>query len=227
MSLGEFIPTSNTKLLLHLNDNSNDSSGNSNNGTNTAVTFSQANGRFGQGAGFIGSNSSKITFVDSASLKPTGAFTIGFWIKTNNANNTDCIIFQSYAYNNRAYGISIIKNGSNKYTLFRIGNSTSTYYHTSSYQMNNNNWTCMGFTFDGTNTTKIYVDGNIKSTNTSMGAPSYNTTNYVRIGCENSSGTDINFWDFNLDEFIFENRAWTAQEMKKHYTNSLGRYATI
>ena len=48
MSLGEYIPNSNTKLLLHLNGNSTDSSGNGNNGTDTNITYGLGYGKFGQ-----------------------------------------------------------------------------------------------------------------------------------------------------------------------------------
>ena len=59
-TLGEYLGAgaSTTKLLLHLNGKSTDSSGNGNNGTNSNITYSLANGKFGQGAGFNGSSNS-------------------------------------------------------------------------------------------------------------------------------------------------------------------------
>lgn len=65
MTLGEYLPNSNTKLLLHLNGSSADSSGNNNNGTDTSITYSQANGKFGQGAGFD-STSDKILIANES-----------------------------------------------------------------------------------------------------------------------------------------------------------------
>jgi len=82
MSLGEYTGAGSgtTKLLLHLNGNNTDTSGNSNSSTDTAITYSQANGKFGQGAGFNGS-SSIILITDNAALQGTGSHTIGLWVK--------------------------------------------------------------------------------------------------------------------------------------------------
>jgi hypothetical protein len=41
------------------------------------------------------------------------------------------------------------------------------------------------------------------------------------LGCASSSDS---FWSGAIDEVIIENRAWTASEVKKYYTNSLGRF---
>ena len=72
MSLGEYngAGSGTTKLLAHLNGNSNDSSGNANNGSDTNITYSLANGKLGQGAGFNGS-SSLIDYGNPASLQIT------------------------------------------------------------------------------------------------------------------------------------------------------------
>lgn len=67
-----------------LDGNSNDSVG-TNNGTDTAITYSSANGRIIQGAGFNGTNSI-ITIPTATNLNfGTGDFTVCLWYKGNSA----------------------------------------------------------------------------------------------------------------------------------------------
>lgn len=58
--------------------NSNDSKG-SNNGTDTSITYSTGNGKFGQGAGFT-AGSSMITVGTDSSLNCSSAITISMWV---------------------------------------------------------------------------------------------------------------------------------------------------
>ena len=62
-----------------LDGNSNDGSGNANNGTDSNVSY-DGMGRFGSCASFNGS-SSRIALPNNASLKPSGAFTVFCWYK--------------------------------------------------------------------------------------------------------------------------------------------------
>ena len=81
-TVGEGWPQAGLVLGMHLNGNSTDYSGNNNHGTDTAITYSTANGKFGQGAGFNGS-SSKIVVPNASinGLKITGAQTWCAWVQ--------------------------------------------------------------------------------------------------------------------------------------------------
>jgi len=77
-----------TKLLLHLNGNSTDVSGNGNNGTDANITYGLGNGKFFAGAGFNGTTS-KIRC--SSAISFTGNFTISFWIYMNDNTDIMCV----------------------------------------------------------------------------------------------------------------------------------------
>ena len=93
MGLGLYTPTNNTKLYLHLDGNSNDVSGNANNGTPSNITFNQSKGRFNGGAGFIASYPSYIACPSA--LRIGGKFTFACWFNTTTVTpiNSEAILF--------------------------------------------------------------------------------------------------------------------------------------
>jgi hypothetical protein len=205
-----------TKLLLHLNGSSTDSSGNGNNGTDTNVTYSLANGKFGQGASFNGSSSS-IVKKDTASLKITTNITISAWINPSSAPTSSCVAgkfldstHKSYwlAFNGGKAGMYISTNGSNQ-----TGEALS-------QTLSNGVWYNVIGTYDGTNT-KIYVNGSLANSIGQTGGI-YDSTGSFAVGKLGSLSS--NYFPGKIDEVIVENRAWTASEIKKYYTYSKGRF---
>lgn len=69
----------NIVLAYKLDGNSNDSVG-SNNGTDTAITYSTGNGKLVQGAGFNGTSS---VIKNTTFVMPTTEITIAVWLKTS------------------------------------------------------------------------------------------------------------------------------------------------
>lgn len=215
MSLGEYTPNSSTKLLLHLNGNSTDSSGNSNNGTDTAITYSQANGKFGQGAGFNGSSSKIATTLNLGTVH-----TISFWLDYKNASDAVVIggadngvgrtdfcpyidgsssgssIYYRPAIISAVSPVSVVHGGLSGMTNITIvRNGTSVSFYKSGSQIG---------------TTQTLSDNN-----------SLTITN---LGCINGNAL---FFNGNLDEVIIENRAWSASEVSKYYTMTKGRFGII
>lgn len=215
-TLGEYISagSSTTKLLLHLNGNSTDSSGNGNSGTDTAITYSLANGKLGQGARFNGS-SSYIQITNSASLVLTNNFTISLWFKPNNLTQNNTYIFTKGSPGS-SYGM-----------LWEYVNDTVEFFGGSvdfrtgsQIVIGDTNWHNIIYTFDGT-TLNGCLDGSNKISVNKSGLSLANLTGNMFIG---SASTSANFCACNIDELIIENRAWSASEIKKYYTNSLGRF---
>ena len=220
MTLGEYIPNSNTKLLLHLNGNSTDSSGNNNNGVDTAITYSQANGRFGQGAGFNGS-SSYISVGNSASLQfGTNPFTINVWFKKAANNYTGCFYHDNSSPKVFSLGVS------SDNTLFFYASDGTGVLLSSTITITDFNWHLLTVVVEATNSRKMYIDGvynNISTTNLTGGL----TGTAVKTLGRNSLGGNSEYFNGSIDEVIIENRAWSASEVKKYYTNSRGFYATL
>lgn len=84
MSLGELRPETGLRGLYHLNGNSGDSSGNGYNGTDTNITYSSANGKFGQGVGTSTGNAGISLQTALVGTLGTGDFTFNGWFYLGN-----------------------------------------------------------------------------------------------------------------------------------------------
>jgi len=217
---------------FRLEGNSNDYKG-TNNGTDTAITYNAANGKFGQGAGFGGSTS-KIVLTNSASLKPTSAFTVGCWTKTSYAPGVGSYfpsLFQNYF---GTYGVVNLSGwrlslSPETYPTFGVypntGNATGA---TASLKTSiaDGLWHFIVGTVDGTYV-KLYIDGVLVATTTSSLLPVYAATTYPRIGCYNGAGTDTYFFNGAIDdEFIF-NRALNATEIASLYSAQIKKFMGV
>lgn len=214
-----------TKLLLHLEGSSTDSSGNGNNGTDSNMSY--VNGKFGKCASFNGS-SSKIS-VPSNMLGGASAITISCWVNLANHasqilagdgrtvfrdDDTDIILRASYgdtAGGDRGPEFGITTSSGFK----SINVSPRTY-------ISLNTWHNLIGVYTGSNI-YLYYDGNLISSTTHTGSISSNGS-AAFIGCSNGNAY---FFNGLIEEVIIENRAWSAEEVKKRYTDSLGRFATI
>ena len=109
MSFGEYLVagSATTKLLLNMNGNSNDSSGNNNNGVDTGIYYSKEYGRFNEGARFNGSTS-KIKGSSNLGING-GNITILTWVKFNSLiTSSYCTLFAQQNSNTRiAYQINV------------------------------------------------------------------------------------------------------------------------
>lgn len=226
MSLGEYIGAgaSTTKLLLHLNGNSTDSSGNGNNGTDTNITYSQANGRFGQGAGLNGS-SSYIIVPNSA--KGGNSVTVSAWVKINSLTGGGVVYMESgLAYCGIEYTASGALTLDNKTSLTSFSNFT-----TSGGLLTTDTWYNLVYVYDSSSGfLSGYINGN-RVINQSRGGNQlyYSETNSNSIGSYtyNNGASHASYVNGAIDEVIIENRAWTAEEVKKYYTHTKGRFATL
>jgi hypothetical protein len=199
----------NTKLLLHLDGNSNDSSGLGNNGTDTAVTYGTAYGKFGQGANFNGT-SSEIIIADNASLQITNAFTICYWFSSANLTQTNKYTFSKG--NDYANLWEYVNN-----TIEFFGSVTGTDPRTGSQLViPDTNYHNIIYSYNGT-TWASYLDGAVVlSTSRTFSCRTSNAT--LSIG---SAGTN-NWSACSIDEFIIENVGWTAAQVTAYYNAVAG-----
>lgn len=210
-----------TKLLLHLNGNSNDASGNANNGTDANITYSLGNGKFGSGAGFNGI-SSLITINNESQFdfERTNSFTIGVWIKLNEISNK-CILnkinvlgnyegFQIYTTSQNKINVGLISNG---YTSNQID-------VTSIDTVLIDKWHNIIVTYNGSSLASgisIYLNGSKLSTTSLATTLTGSILNNIKIGIGRRWTTEP-YLNGYLDEIIIENRAWTASEVKKYFS---------
>lgn len=177
------------------------------NGADTNITYSAGNAKFGSyGAGFNGA-SSKIVLTDHADFKPTGPFTIGAWIKTNSGSQNP--VFQSYSANTNAAGFRLVHEAAGVMSLYSLKNTGTTAtvdydVATGTTNINDNAWHFVVGTWDGS-WLRIYIDGVLDGQKYWANAPAYAATNYVRIGCQNLSGADGNFFSGAIDDVFLIN----------------------
>lgn len=208
-----------------MNGNSNDASGNGNNGTATSITYSQANGRLNQGAGFNGT-SSKILKSSYSWDFSTNPFTISIWLKTNvsatTANGYSVIrIDNEFGSPRRLYGLQMSSTGFlGRIKLFLYDSSTGLSQDTwSIITINDGKWHNV-VACRATAGTYIYIDGKLDNSNT---ANIINTsvvpTKTVAFGANTANDE---FYSGSLDEIIIDNTAWSAAQVKNEYSRVKG-----
>jgi hypothetical protein len=191
-----------------------------NNGSDTAITYSSGNGKVNQGAGFNGS-SSVISFTTVSALQPTSAFSVAFWLKTSTAATQG--IFQSYSQATHASGLQIFQQASDNKLVLVAGNGAgSSNSETSASAVNDGNWHHYVCWFDGSNL-KIYTDGSPGAAQSFSASLGYEATSYVRIGCANNTGTNFVFLNGNIDEVGFWSKALSSQEITDLYNGGSGQ----
>lgn len=174
-------------------------------------------------AHLVAASSQAFSAVDHADLKPTGAFTTGFWIKST--STSDAGVFQSWSQNAHTAGwLFRLRNGQ---IQFLSGKNVSGPVGTS-YQIissattacNNGNWHWIVGTWD-TAKIHLYID-NVEDANSPVtwaNAPAYAASNCVRLGCANDDNvTDYWFTDGNVDEaFLINGTAWDLATVQSYY----------
>lgn len=200
------------KAQWRFNGNSNDSSGNGYNGTNTNITFSQANGKVNQGAGFA---NGKITTTYSNSFS-----TISFWIRLNSSGwsgdwNT---IFEKINLNT-SYGLILRREGSNYVVVLSIGNKSGSDSF-SNYSINNsiafnNKFHHVAITQN--TDIRVYVNSKLVVTiNDDWG----NAGNLLLGGSSIPWGTRTLLGA--MDNTLVDDICWTPAPIKNEYAKAIG-----
>jgi hypothetical protein len=128
-------------------------------------------------------------------------FTIGMWFKIS-ATGAYRTLFQSYSVNTNVAGIKLLVNTSNVLAV-NVGNNTSPSVYTNITGLTvvtDNTWHYVVWTYRN-NYSQIYLDGKLECYGWTY-TPAYAATNYVRIGCGNSAGTNSDFWSGQIDDMF-------------------------
>jgi len=177
-------------------------------------------GKFGNALTLNGTNQA-LSITDAALLKPTGAFTIGAWIKTS-TTGTSKRVFQSYSLNPNAAGFFFETNTNNNISFLTgkntgLTNGTDYTVITGTTNVCDGNFHYVEVTYNN-NYGQIYVDGNLEASGY-MVAPAYAATNYIRIGCGNNNGTNLVFWGGQIDDlFLINGYALDEKTIRDKYT---------
>jgi len=212
--------TATTKVLWHMEGNSNDSSGNGNNGTDTTVSYGLANGKFGQGASLGGA--SKIVKATNLGIAGTGAVTISGWWKLTAEIASSYFCFWNFLSTlTAARQFSLYYNynaGTRRLELWGAAGVTYS-YNISLGNTQYYNFIATRASGSGGNIA-LYINGNV------VIAPAASATN--------TTASDTFGWCFDhgsafcpsvTDEAIVENVVWIPSQIKKYYTFARGRFA--
>lgn len=208
-----------------LNGNSNDASGFGNNGTDTAITYSQANGRLNQGAGFNGI-SSKIVF--SNQVIPLGEKSICFWFKSTNTSLYKVIVDNSNSNSTIVNGTYIDVRASTGYPIFISTKATSGIYRffiTIPQNITDGKWHFVVFTWDGTtnaNGVMGYVDAILKVQGTASAIETSNANNNLNVGYAIDAGFTNGRMIGSLDKLKIKNTAISPAMIKNELSRVKG-----
>lgn len=207
-----------------LNGSSVDNSGNNNNGTDTAILYGQSGALKNSSSINLNGSTSKIVIPDNSILKPSTHFSVIFWFKTIQVDPANSpTYFQSYSQPATVAGFEIQQNTTLSTLRFVVGKNSGTVLATdyqevfANNKFNDGRWHCACFVHNNGVGISIYVDGVLSGSVAWTGGVAYAATNYVRIGCNNLSGTDQFFVDGNMSEVSLFSRALSAQEISQYY----------
>ena len=201
-----------TKWLYHLNWDANDSSGNWNNWTPTNITWVWW--KLGSGAASFNGTSSYIT-VPSTLSSLTTSWTYSFFLTaTSNAS----AIYSRWVSSSSQRNIHI-------YITFWGKISVDVPYIKAWIVTSNttiNDWTIRHIVITkSSNIWSIYINWILDNSVTDNITQESNTSaSYIWKDATTSS----QYLNWKIDEFIIENRAWTATEAQKYYTYSSWKF---
>jgi len=228
MSLGAttFVPTANTKAYYKL-ENVNDSSGNSKTLTNNnSVSF--VSGKFANAADFGSANSTKyLDIADNLGLGTYNAdtWTVSQWINLTTApSSTEQQCLFGVNNNSKAQlNITYDANSGTPRFSMTIYNGSTAASATVTKTISTGSWHHIVLIKNGT-TFAVYYDGALAGSNTysiSDGSPA--RPNQVSVG--RNVFDSANFYKGLIDEIVIESSVWTATQIRKYYSQSLGRFA--
>lgn len=219
--------TPNAYAALDLNDKT--SNGNTLTNVNTAVDSGTT--PFGSStvsSGFYAPASQHFTIADSASLKPTGNFTIEFWVNlaAKPSSGNSLRLFQSYNNNgSTAAGFFVEIRDTGKVRFLSGKNTglvqgTDFQYAESTTDVVTSSFRHVAAVYDGSKL-KVYIDGNLEGDVSWSNAPAYNSTNFVRIGAGTENGVTSKYYGGLIDDIRLWSTSRTSTQINDNKSNEL------
>lgn len=182
------------------------------NGSAISDPAEDASGKFAGACAFDGNDA--YAMDDHADFKPTGVFSVSFWIKLA-GGGTYGLVSAAGNIGGGAGGWCILIVGGKLY--FQVV-STSIQ---SAASINTSAWVHCVCVWDGSYL-RTYVNGAASGSPVACASIGYGTTTYPRLGCHNSVGTNQSFLIGSLDDVaIFNGKALSATEIDDLYNGEL------
>ncbi len=165
-------------------------------------TYTINNGSYDSGGSIIFNGTS--TYVDIGTPITSGNYTIESWVYADAVNQSHNIVSSE----NNVFWVasgSLFGGVGGNYTLVSTGITTGAWKH-------------VVLTFnDNSNTMKLYVNGDLVSTNPSV-TQSY-ASETLRIGCH-YAGTPVSFWDGNIAQVRIYNGSISAADILSRFNTT-------
>jgi hypothetical protein len=203
-----------------LDGNSNDISGNSNNGADSNMSYGM--GRFGNSGAFNGI-SSRIALPNNASLRPTTP-TIIVWYK-GTQNDAGTFLQNWNNTSGKYYGFVLGSQGHCGRAIYAKGTGLADGDIKAAYTnavIDDNVWHMIASTFNGTSI-KIYLDGGLEATTSWTATLTYTATQYPMIGVrQDASANYAEYVSGAVDNILLLPYVMTDQDIRRWYAYSKG-----
>jgi len=208
--------TDNLVSYYKLEGNSTDSVG-SNNGTDTSITYSHANGKVLQGAGFGGA--SKISLGTSSTLNPA-ALTITAWVKASSfANAYNAVYARTTDADGLKFNLLSVKTDGRIAVYFSGTGGTISSDGPSTTAISTGTWYLLTMTYSTTAGLIIYINAEVDNSVAANGTLATITgTSYIG---EDAYYTP-RFWNGAIDEVGVWSRVLTPTEITQLYNYGAG-----
>jgi Laminin G domain. len=194
-----------------LNGNSTDDTG-INNGTDTAITYSNGNGIIPQGAGFNGTTSKIMLPANGFSNAQMASGSIELWFKTSSIPSVEDDLLSIEGWISIQIDVTTGK-------LIVQSDGTPT-FASSAGSVCDGNWHQCILTWDATHT-NLYLDNGSPITVTPTGSPTPDSTSRTNAIGAQWSGT-LGFFTGDIDEVGIWSRALTSTEVGQLYNSGAG-----
>lgn len=175
-----------------------------------------ASGKFGGAVALDGNDAYSAT--DHADFKPTGSFSVSGWVKSTNTGVSQ-YIWQSFAVSTNNYGWRVVIGTTDKIAFYVSDGAGHDSSALVAIDVVDGNWHHFVGTFDGSYI-RMYVDGQLGQETAYSYTPAYAATNYVRIGCRNTTGTNAAFYTGSIDDLVFFNGTALSQDQVTRLYNA-------
>lgn len=195
--------------------NSNDGK-DSNNGTDASVTYNTSNGKYGQGAGLVGTG--LINLGTGTNMNPS-ALTYAAWIKPSSFSNAyNSIINRTTAADGSKFAAFFIKS-TGKLACYVFANASVSYDGTGSNTLSTGVWYHVALTYSSSDGLRGYVNG-VEDGNAAANGAIATITGSTHIG--NDPYYANRNWDGAIDDAAIFSRVLTASEVNSLYLEGGG-----
>ena len=155
----------------------------------------------------------------------TGDFTISTWVNQSSISSPNKDILSTFTkFGVNYYGWELFSTAGVVNFWIYNGTVTPVILQVFSASFSINTWYHVLVVRKGSTSTKIYIDGILRGSNTSTINPVYHTTNNANIGAYNSSGVYGGFFQGKIDELNAWNKELTSTEITDLYNTGTGKF---